>query len=592
MNTESRISRREFVKGSVAAALGSTAVAMAGCSNAVQPEHQFASGTYTGSAMGRAGEIAVEISVKNDCITKATLISNGDTAVISERAAEKILGDIVEYQTLEVDTVSGASLTSMAVISAAEQALEQAGDPAPFQSPAAYPARECEDCATDVVVVGAGSAGMNAAIRLADAGANVILVEKQGFLGGGDTMFASSGLAGGGGYTVYRNGVADSSEQDYLNAKLKSAEKSGLPVDVDCLTAYALRSGDAVDAYISMGVPFGKFAKFSNTIIDGSSPGVHIIKRLAEQVNERGIDYRLNTKLVSVTREGDAVTGVVVANPDGEYAIGAGAVLLACGGFANNEDMLTEYADAASYCGLPHSGSASATGDGILAAKAIGADISNMTAIKANNICHITANGAVVSLAAIQGVAVLVDDTGRRFINETDSTVHEKSDAELNLPNQEAWAIFDQTSIDEKKLISGYNDAGYFASGESWGALADAMGIDAEAKAAFVDTMERWQATGEGNIEEEFGAKVASAFPNPPYYAALVKPAMQSTYGGVRTDSATRVLDSGGSPIPSLYAAGAVSGHGCFGNQVGNGLTIASTFGIIAAETILSDLGR
>ncbi len=229
MNTESRISRREFVKGSVAAALGSTAVAMAGCSNAVQPEHQFASGTYTGSAMGRAGEIAVEISVKNDCITKATLISNGDTAVISERAAEKILGDIVEYQTLEVDTVSGASLTSMAVISAAEQALEQAGDPAPFQSPAAYPARECEDCATDVVVVGAGSAGMNAAIRLADAGANVILVEKQGFLGG----------------------------------------------------------GDAVDAYISMGVPFGKFAKFSNTIIDGSSPGVHIIKRLAEQVNER-----------------------------------------------------------------------------------------------------------------------------------------------------------------------------------------------------------------------------------------------------------------------------------------------------------------
>lgn len=67
------------------------------------------------------------------------------------------------------------------------------------------------------------------------------------------------------------------------------------------------------------------------------------------------------------------------------------------------------------------------------------------------------------------------------------------------------------------------------------------MGIDAEAKAAFVDTMERWQATGGGNIEEEFGAKVASAFPNPPYYAALVKPAMQSTYGGVRTDASRGV---------------------------------------------------
>ncbi len=589
MKMEGYVSRRNLIKGTVAA-LGGAGLALAGCSKPqTQEKAQLMPGTYTGAAMGRAGEVVVELTVKNNCVVKAAMVASAETAVISENAAKKVLGDIVEHQTLNVDTVSGATLTSMAVRSAAEEALSQAGDISAFESPADYPTPECEDCACDVVVIGAGSAGMNAASRLADEGANVILVEKQGFLGGGDTMFASSGLAGGGGYTVYKNDIEGASEQDYLNTKLSAAEKSGLPVDIDCLTAYSLRSGDAVDAYISIGVPFGKFAKFSNTTIDGSSPGTHIIKHLSEQMDAKGIDYRLNTSLVSIAQAGDEVTGVVVANEAGQYAISADAVLLACGGFGNNEEMLTAYADAGDYCGLPHSGSASAMGDGILAAEAIGAALGNMTAIKANNICHITDSGAVISLAAIQSIAVLVDNTGKRFINETDSTVHEKSDVELTLPNQEAWAIFDQKTIDEKKLISDYNDLGYFASGESWKALAGNMGLSDEAQTAFVDTMERWQAVGEGNVEEEFGATVASTFQNPPYYAALVKPAMQSTYGGVCTDAAARVLDDKGTPIPGLYAAGAVSGHGCFGNQVGNGLTIASAFGIIAAETILSD---
>lgn len=591
MKAERNISRRGFVRGAAVVALGGAGFALAGCSGSAQSDSRLTPGIYTGTAMGRAGDVTVEITVKNDCIVKAAMVASSETAVISDNAAKGILRGILEYQTLDVDTVSGATLTSMAVKSAAEQALKQAGDISSFRVAADYPVPDCEDCATDVVVVGAGSAGMNAAAKLADAGASVILVEKQGFLGGGDTMFASSGLAGGGGYTVYKNKIADSSEQDYLNLKKSTAEKSGLPVDIDCLTAYSLRSGDAVDAYIAIGVPFGKYANFSNTTSDGSSPGTHIIKRLSEQMLEKDVDCRLNTALVSVTKENEKVTGVVVSNSGGEYTISADAVLLACGGFGNNEDMLTVYADAAGYCGLPHSGSASAMGDGILAAEAVGADIYNMTAIKANNICHITDNGAVISLAAIQGVAVLVDDTGKRFISETGSTIQEKSDVELTLPNQEAWAIFDQKIIDEKKLISDYNDLGYFQTGESWDALADAMGFDGEAKSNFVDTMERWQATGEGNVEDDFGAKVASVFENPPYYAALVKPAMQSTYGGVHTDPSTKVVDREGNPIPGLYAAGAVSGHGCFGNQVGNGLTIASAFGIIAAETIASDIG-
>ncbi len=599
MTREVGYSRRNFLKGAAVTSLGTLSFALVGCGNTPTPseggatqstQSALTAGTYIGTGQGRAGEITVELTVNRDAIVKAQVTKSSETEVISDNAIKGVLTDILEYQCLDVDVVSGATLTSMGVKSAAKQALEQAGDISAFEGSPNYPAPVCEDCSADVVIIGAGSAGMNAACTLKDLGKNVILVEKQGFFGGGDTMFASSGMAGGGGYTVYKNKIENATEQDYLEAKTETANKSGLPVDLDSLAAYALRSGDALDNYVSIGVPFGKWAKFSNTITNGSSPGTHIIKRLGEQIVDKGIDYRLNTKLKSIVKSGNKVTGVVVENASGEYTISADAVLLASGGFGYNEDMLSKYADAAAYNGLPHSGSASAMGEGILAAEAIGADLYNMTAIKANNICHVTERGAVISLATIQSVAVLVDNTGNRFIKEFGTTVHNKANAELELPGQEAWAIFDQTMLDQKKLIRDYNALGYFKTGATWEELADAMEYDATAKADFVATMNKWQATGVGNIDEDFGAKVASIFDNPPYFAARIKPAMQSTYGGVHVDPATHVIDTEGNVIPGLYAAGAVSGHGCFGNEVGNGLTIASAFGIIAGETIAADL--
>lgn len=337
-------------------------------------------------------------------------------------------------------------------------------------------------------------------------------------------------------------------------------------------------------------MPFGRYANFSNTTDDGSSPGTHIIRRLAEQVERKSIECRKNTKLVDIVRKGDRVTGVHVASPTGDYFIEAKAVILACGGFGNNEDMLAEYADAGSFIGLPHSGAVSATGEGMLAAAAIGAELSNMTAIKANNICHVCPNGAVISLATIQGVAALVNTNGERFIDESGTTINQKSYAELDQPGQEAWAVFDQRQIDAKALLRDYNALGYFVSGETWEELADAMGLSADATLTFAEQMQTWQGLEEKSEDPLFGGLVINNFNQPPYYAALVKPAMQSTYGGVTTDTAAHALDVDGNPIPGLYAAGAVSGHGCFGNSVGNGLTIASCFGMIAGRTAAAEL--
>lgn len=597
MKEQAKCSRRDFIKGATIAS-GSLAMLggalLTGCNPGSEADAKTAGlvdGTYSGTAAGRSGDIVVEANVVGGNLFKVRVVEQSETATLADAAIDIVTNDIVELQSLGVDTVSGATLTSFAVKNAATQALSQAGDVKALEAPAHYPDPLSEDASCDIVVVGAGSAGMMAAAHAADAGKQVILIEKQGFLGGGDTMFASSGMGGGGGYTTYRLNIEDHNEEDYLQMTLKEGEKSGLPVDVDNLTAYCMASGEALDYYISVGIPFSGYDpdKWYNLMFDGSSPGVHMVKRLAEHMEVLGIDTRVNTKLESIVVESGKATGIKVSNKAGGYAIAAKAVILTSGGFGYNEDMLEEYADAGAYRGLPHTGASSAMGEGILAAQEIGADICNMTAYKVNNLGHVADNGSVSSLATIRTVCALVNDDGERFINETETSITERSIAELEQPNQEAWAIFSQKSMDDKALLQSYDKLGYFVSGDTWEALGAEMGFDSAATKNLVEAMEAWQKTEKGEKEPVFGTKVLDPLTQAPFYAVKVKPAMQSTYGGVRTDPSARVIDKSGDIIVGLYAAGAVSGHGCFGNEVGEGLTIASTFGMIAGKTAAAE---
>lgn len=587
------VSRRAAVAGAAAAAAVVALPLAAQSARAEEAAGTVAPQYFEGTAMGRAGDVTLNVVYGNGCILGLDVVKSSETATISDAAIKKVGSDIVRYQSLAVDTVAGATLTSLAVINAARNALEGAGiDVEPFSAAPLYPEVEAVDTSCDVVVAGAGSAGMMAALQAAAAGKKVIVVEKQGILGGGDSMFASSGLPGGGGYLAYKAGV-ENGEQGYLDAKIAKAEESGLPVDLDNLAAYSMMTDEALDYYISIGVTLGNFnpKTFAIGMDDGSAPGVQIIKRLGEQLDRKGIDYRLNTKLLSIlTDDGGAVTGIEVQNPGGSYVISAPAVILATGGFGNNEDMLAEYADAADFCGLPHTGAVSAMGEGILAAKEVGAAWGDLTAIKANNLGHVADNGAVISLATIQSNAALINDEGNRFVNESGTPIHDKSKATLLQPNKEAWAVFDQKAMDAKALLRGYDALGYFERGETLEELAAAMGFDDAATANFVAAIGAWQQQAEGDVDEAFGGSVLNAYDQPPFYAALVQPAMQSTYGGVKTDPAARVLNEDGAPIPGLYAAGAVSGHECYGNVVGNGLTIAATFGMIAGQTAAAEL--
>ena len=552
---------------------------------AEEKEQTFTPGTYTASSLGRNGPLTVEVTVDEHTITGIKVLSHTETATLSDAPIEQIPADIIRYQSLDVDGVTGATLTSFAVKNAVSEALKEAGgDMALLQAHVdkEYPVYTDNDC--DVLVVGAGAAGLTAAIRAAEAGAKVLIVEKQGFLGGGDSMFSSTSLRAGG--SQFQTGEGESEEDFYKYLEAQALKYRPDVCDLEAVKTYAERSGDIVDWLVDLGAPYGNVVKssFSVKMVDGSAPGTHNIKVLHKRVDELGIEYRVNTKATKINMADGKVTGVTVEDKNGPYDITAKATIICTGGYSNNADLVEKYAP--DWANRPTTGAPSCTGDGILMAEAIGAKITNMDQVKANALCYVY-YGTGISLTAITTYAVLINHQGERFVNESGGTVISRAEALMKQSDHEAYAVFDQTVIDELSLIRGYNDTGYFLKADSFEELADQMDVD---KDAFLATMEAYTEAGQTGEDKAFGRDITDPVDTPPYYAAIVTPSMQSSYGGITTDHSCHVLDVNDQIIPGLYAAGATSGHSCCAGEVGAALIVAFAFGEIAGQTAVADI--
>ena len=546
----------------------------------------FTPGTYTGTSNGRNGPITVEVTVDDTQITDIQVISHRETATLSDAPLTQVPADIIKYQSLDVDAVTGATLTSMGVKAAIRDALEQAGGNMTLLNAHVekeYPVYTDNDF--DIVVVGAGAAGMTAAIRAAEAGANVLIVEKQGFLGGGDSMFSSTSIRAGG--SQFQTGEDESAEAFYNYLEAQALQYRPDVCDLEAVKIYADRSGSIVDWLTSIGVPYGNVVKksFSVKIQDGSAPGTHNIKALRDEVNRLGIEYRVNTKATKILMEDGKAVGITVEDKNGSYDITAKATIIATGGYSNNTELVEKYAPA--WANRPTTGAPSATGDGILMAEEIGAKITNMDQVKANALCYVY-YGTGISLTAITTYAVLINHEGHRFVDESGGTVISRAEALMAQTDHEAYAVFDQTVIDELALISGYNDTGYFLKGETFEELADQMpDVDRE---AFLETMANYMEYGKTGEDKEFGRDITDPIDTPTYYAAKVTPSMQSTYGGITVDHECHVLDVNDNIIPGLYAAGATSGHSCCAGEVGAALIVAFVYGEIAGQTAAAEI--
>ena len=550
------------------------------------PSVEFVPGKYIGEANGRNGPMKVEVTVNQNKIINIQVLSHRESAGLSDAPLTQLPNEIIDRQTLKVDNIAGATFSSQGLINATQNALSKATkdlSPLLLTTLPANAKKAMKDEKADIVVIGSGIAGLTAAIAAQEKGSNVLVIEKQGMLGAGDSMNISTGITAGGSKFIQEHGIKGKSTQDYVDHLMKQAKDKGIPINKANVETYARRGGEIIDWLEQLGVPFGRFQedKYFHITKDGSAPGPHIMKALKAEVEKQGIPYRLNSKVTEILSDHGKAIGVEVSTPEGKYKVLSKAVIVATGGFSASPELLKRYAP--DWIGRPTTGASSLTGDGIRMAQAIGADTASMEQIKVNYLCHPLTKKDGVSLTAITPYTVLINHDGKRFVDENHPSINCKSKAMMKQPKHEAYAVVDQKAMDNLKLMRNYAEAGYFVKADTIPELAKKLDVNQK---AFIETMDAYIKDCKEGLKNDkaFGRKIQYPMLNPPYYAALVTPSMQSTYGGIKTNTKAEALDTKGHVIPGLYAAGAASGHEAYANEVGFAAIIGLTYGRIAGE--------
>lgn len=544
----------------------------------------YTPGTYEGEAIGRNGPVKVQVTVAKDRIESIRVVSHNESAGLSDAPINTLPKTIVDKQSLAVDVFSGATFSSKAVIGAVENALKKATKDikplliAPAVTAAVKPPK---DETVDVLVVGSGISGMVAGITAAEKGSNVLIIEKQGMLGAGDSMNISTGITAGGSRLIKQLGIENATAKDYADFLVKQAATKKVPINEMNVRTYAMRGGELVDWLMDLGVPFGRFQKDKWFPItkDGSAPGPHIVRALSKKMADDNINYRLNSQVVDLLMKDGKVVGATVKTGAGSYKVNAKAVVMATGGFSASHELVKKWAP--EWVGRPTTGAVSLTGDGILMAQKVGAQTVAMQEIKANYLCHPLTARDGVSLTAITPYNILINHEGKRFVDEGHASINFKSRAMMKQTGHEAYAIVDQTAMDNLKLMRNYAAAGYFVKANTVEELASKLKVDQK---AFIKTMKDYMAACQAGKDPEFNRRIQYPIAKAPFYAALVTPSMQSTYGGIKTDEKAQALNADNKPIAGLYAAGATSGHEAYANEVGFAAIIGLVYGKIAGE--------
>lgn len=544
----------------------------------------YTPGTYEGEAIGRNGPVKVQVTVAKDRIESIRVVSHNESAGLSDAPINTLPKTIVDKQSLAVDVFSGATFSSKAVIGAVENALKKATKDikplliAPAVTAAVKPPK---DETVDVLVVGSGISGMVAGITAAEKGSNVLIIEKQGMLGAGDSMNISTGITAGGSRLIKQLGIENATAKDYADFLVKQAAAKKVPINEKNVRTYAMRGGELVDWLMDLGVPFGRFQKdkWFHITKDGSAPGPHIVRALSKKIADDNINYRLNSQVVDLLMKDGKVVGATVKTGAGSYKVNAKAVVMATGGFSASHELVKKWAP--EWVGRPTTGAVSLTGDGILMAQKVGAQTVAMREIKANYLCHPLTARDGVSLTAITPYNILINHEGKRFVDEGHASINFKSRAMMKQTGHEAYAIVDQTAMDNLKLMRNYAAAGYFVKANTVEELASKLKVDQK---AFIKTMKDYMAACQAGKDPEFNRRIQYPIAKAPFYAALVTPSMQSTYGGIKTDEKAQALNADNKPIAGLYAAGATSGHEAYANEVGFAAIIGLVYGKIAGE--------
>lgn len=590
----------------------SMAFSMVACGNSAAPEANadgaaFTKGTYESVAAGNNGDVKVKVTVDEEKITAVEVVEHSESAGISDAPIAEIPAAIVEGQTLAVDTVAGATMTSNAILTAAEACLVEAGANIEAlkqaKEKAEVPPAEDVEKTADVVVVGAGGAGLAAAVSASDNGASVIVIDKMGAAGGNT-------IVSGGIYNCPDpalqdpEGIEDSPEF-YAKQTWEGGDKVGNKelVDVLCFNAY-----DGLDWLKSLGMQFsdkisqGAGSLYRRTHCSLDKAGSGYINAYLKNLDTKGdkAEVLYNTKGESLIVEDGAVVGVIATGANGEkVTLHANKnVVLATGGFSANVEMRQKYNTSGKWPELGEdvltTNTPGITGDGIVMADEAGANLVDMEQIQMLYLAN-PKSGAMTKytprcLAGTDKI-MFVNTSGERFVRE-DGRRDEicgkllKQDQGLmyiveTMDGDDALPL-DQMTLADGTPIKDAEAAGDVFIGETIEELAGKLGCEAATLQASFDQFNEAVKAG----TDEFGRELFSVeLVTGPFIATPRVAAVHHTMGGVQINKECQVIGKDGNVIKGLLAAGEITGgiHGA--NRLGgNAIVDTVVFGKLAGE--------
>ena len=610
-------SRRSFIMGT--AAIGS-AVALGALSQSAKAEEAAGAnvestglkdGLWMGQAMGHRNKLTVQIAVSNGAITAMKLLRCDDTEGIGTTAAPMMIERISTDQNLDVNVVSGATVTSWAVRNAVEEAIAAAGgNPEDYHkgTPTIAQGKDAQED-VDVVVVGAGTSGLVAATRLLEAGKTVCVIEKHDIAGGSGAMTYSGVLAVGSDMQeAWKLGNYEADDINFsVDARLAFIKSyMQLPEDADMgyvRTMYE-NSAPMVNWMQQIGLGFVTMGTtyFAEPVL---APGPYMggagiaMQYLAQRIEALGSPIHYGTSATELVRSDDgAVTGVKATCQDGStLTVNAKAVCLATGGFAANQDMLAEYYP--DYANAPWACCSGSTGEGLQMAVEAGAVLEcldrklgafNSTTPDAAGtrfelaFLHYFAPGMMVNNMgsefgqgsmshAFMGQAVLDPDNGGRFYHVTDHA------GAVTLAKYDTWG-----NCTDYACLFDRGDIVHYDTVEE---AAESLNLP-NLRAAF-DAHNQHALAGE---QDEYGRKPTFLNDSDGIWLVSCMPTFYLTTGGIRIDTACHVLDGTDGPIPGLYAAGDICGsiEEKDGINYGYGFDSALTYGFVMGNTVAAEV--
>ena len=599
-------------------------------------------GTYKVKAKGHGSSfMPMEVTLSDNAIQRIRVDASGETSGIADEVFKRLPAKIVKGQTLNVDTVAGATISSLGVVDGVAEAITLAGGDAAEWKQRAKPeaatqAAQVEEYTTDVVVIGVGGAGLAAATRSLQHDKQVVILEKFPQLGGNTTraggpmnaadpdwqrgFTALAGeketleqlantpleqidpeyradferlreqikeyIASGAQYLFDSNLLHEI--QTYLGGKredLAGHEIHGQYQLVKTLVDNAL---DSVKWLADLGV------KFDQTDVTmpvgalwrrGHKPvepmGYAFIHVLGDWVTEYGATILTETRAENLLMENGRVVGVVAHKTDGtKVTVRAKSVFLTAGGFGANTPMVQKYNTYWKHIDddIATTNSPAITGDGISLGQEAGAELTGEL---------------FTGLQTPPENFIMVNQEGKRFVNEfaERDTLAAAAIAQGGLFYLIADDKIKETAYNTtQESIDAQVEAGTLFKADTLSELAGKVGMD---PATLEDTINKYNSYVDAGHDPEFGK---SAFhlkcEVAPFYATPRKPAIHHTMGGLAIDEYGHVLDKAGQVIAGLYSAGENAGGLHAGNRLGgNSLADIFTFGRLAADTAAQENG-